>query len=53
MSNAPVGRWKHDLYEDNSNRGRGMQRSAGVNSTTKLLISNLDYGVTTSDIQVK
>lgn len=50
-SNAPAGRWKHDLFEDNSNRGRGGQRNAGVNSTAKLLISNLDYGVTTSDIQ--
>ncbi|CAF1683893.1 unnamed protein product, partial [Adineta ricciae] len=50
-SNAPAGRWKHDLFEDNSNRGRGGQRSTGVNSTTKLLISNLDYGVTTNDVQ--
>jgi len=53
ISNAPAGRWKHDLYDDNSNRGRGGQRTGGggVNSTTKLLISNLDYGVTTNDIQ--
>jgi len=52
-SNAPAGRWKHDLYDDNSNRVRGGQRTGGggVNSTTKLLISNLDYGVTTSDVQ--
>ncbi|UJR23463.1 hypothetical protein I4U23_026465 [Adineta vaga] len=50
-SNAPAGRWKHDLFEDNSNRGRGGQRNTGMNSTTKLLISNLDYGVTTNDIQ--
>jgi len=49
--NAPVGRWKHDLFDDNSNRVRGGQRTSGVNSTTKLLISNLDYGVTTSDLQ--
>jgi len=49
--NAPVGRWKHDLYDDNSNRVRGVQRNSGVNSTTKLLISNLDYDVTTSDVQ--
>ncbi len=50
--NAPAGRWKHDLYDDNSNRVRPGQRTSGVNSTTKLLISNLDYGVTTNDIQV-
>jgi len=49
--NAPVGRWKHDLYDDNSNRVRGVQRNSGVNSTTKLLIANLDYDVTTSDVQ--
>jgi len=49
--NAPVGRWKHDLFDDNSNRVRGAQRTSGVNSTTKLLLSNLDYGVTTSDVQ--
>jgi len=49
--NAPAGRWKHDLFDDNSNQARGGQRNSGVNSTTKLLISNLDYGVTTSDIE--
>ncbi|UJR25439.1 hypothetical protein I4U23_006786 [Adineta vaga] len=51
-SNAPAGgRWKHDLYGDSSNQNRGGQRNTGVNSTTKLLISNLDYNVTTNDIQ--
>ncbi|CAF3712957.1 unnamed protein product [Adineta steineri] len=50
--NAPaMGRWKHDLYEDNTGGSRGVQRNVGVNSTTKLLISNLDFGVTTNDIQ--
>jgi len=48
---SATGRWKHDLYEDNTNRNRGIQRNTGVNSTTKLLISNLDFNVTTSDIQ--
>jgi len=50
-SNTPVGRWKHDLFDDNSNRVQGVKRTSGVNSTTKLLISNLDYCVTTNDIQ--
>ncbi|CAF0819099.1 unnamed protein product [Adineta steineri] len=52
-SATPAGRWKHDLFEDNSNRSRGVgQRvTTGVNTTTKLLISNLDYSVTTSDVQ--
>ncbi|CAM4757022.1 unnamed protein product [Rotaria magnacalcarata] len=49
--NAPAGRWKHDLFDDNANRGRIGQRTSGVNTTTKLLIANLDYGVTTSDIK--
>lgn len=50
--NAPAGRWKHDLYENNGgNQNRAGQRNAGVNSTTKLLISNLDFGVTTNDIE--
>lgn len=50
-SNTPAGRWKHDLYDDNSVQARVGQRNTGVNSTTKLLVSNLDYGVTTADIQ--
>ncbi|CAF1277583.1 unnamed protein product [Rotaria sordida] len=47
---SATGRWKHDLYDDNTNRNREIQRNTGVNSTTKLLISNLDFGVTTNDI---
>jgi len=44
--NAPGGRWKHDLYENN-----GGQKSVGVNTSAKLLISNLDFGVTTNDVE--
>jgi len=51
LNTPAAGRWKHDLYENNTNQNRGIQRNAGVNSTTKLLISNLDFGVTTSDIE--
>jgi len=51
-SNAPaIGRWKHDLYENTGSQYRGAQKNAGVNSTTKLLISNLDFGVTQNDIE--
>lgn len=51
-SNPPAtGRWKHDLFDDNKNRNRVGQRNTGMNSTTTLLISNLDFGVTTNDIQ--
>ena len=42
-----------DLFGNNSNGIRAGQRNTGVNSTTKLLISNLDYGVTTNDVQVR
>ncbi|CAF0729082.1 unnamed protein product [Rotaria sp. Silwood1] len=48
---SAIGRWKHDLYDDNTNRNREIPRNTGVNSTTKLLISNLDFGVTTNDIK--
>ena len=52
-STTPSGRWKHDLYDGTSSQVPvGVQRTGGVNSTTKLLVSNLDFGVTTSDIQV-
>jgi len=50
-NSSGTGRWKHDLFENNTNQNRGIQRNTGVNSTTKLLISNLDFGVTTNDIQ--
>ena len=48
-------RSKPEFYTNNNNnfnQFRGGQRSVGMNSTTKLLISNLDHGVTTNDIQV-
>jgi len=50
-NSSRTGSWKHDLYENNTNQNRGIQRNTGVNSTTKLLISNLDFGVTTNDIE--
>jgi len=56
---TPQGKWQHDLYEDNTNIQASFnkqqrpqrQSGGGANATTKLLISNLDYGVTTNDIQ--
>ncbi|CAF0904126.1 unnamed protein product [Didymodactylos carnosus] len=52
-SGTPQGRWQHDLYEENEsyNKVRPQRQSGGANVTAKLLISNLDYGVTTNDIQ--
>ncbi|CAF1147286.1 unnamed protein product [Didymodactylos carnosus] len=52
-SGTPQGRWQHDLYEENQsfNKVRPQRQTGGANTTAKLLISNLDYGVTTNDIQ--
>lgn len=43
--------WKHDMFNDFGER-KGL-RSAGAVTTgpTKLLVSNLDFGVSDSDIQ--
>ncbi|KAG5311477.1 RNA and export factor-binding protein 2 [Trachymyrmex septentrionalis] len=40
--------WKHDMFDGVKKVGRGAIGSAG---TTKLLVSNLDFGVSDSDIQ--
>lgn len=41
--------WKHDMFDGIKKVGRGAIGNAG---TTKLLVSNLDFGVSDSDIQV-
>ncbi|CAH2262823.1 THO complex subunit 4-B isoform X2 [Pararge aegeria] len=42
--------WKHDMFSDFNDRK--MQRSAPITTgPTKLLVSNLDFGVSDSDIQ--
>ncbi|OQV15868.1 putative THO complex subunit 4 [Hypsibius exemplaris] len=47
-----AGRWSHDLYGAEAMGGGGGLRSRGGSSGgTKLIISNLDYGVSESDIR--
>ncbi|KAK8396305.1 hypothetical protein O3P69_005389 [Scylla paramamosain] len=41
------GRWSHDLYQGGGGGGGGLRQTSGP---AKLLISNLDFGVSDSDI---
>ncbi|CAA7032133.1 unnamed protein product [Microthlaspi erraticum] len=51
-SKAPESTWEHDMYSD---RSEGLPRSgrssAGIETGTKLYLSNLDYGVMNDDIK--
>ena len=40
--------WEHDLFEDDQQPAFGGQKSS-----TKLIITNLDYGVNDQDIRVR
>lgn len=45
-------KWQHDMFEDDSGRSRRESPGAGgVENSAKLLLSNLDFGVSNSDIQ--
>ena len=48
--------WQHDMYEGGATTGRMQFRTGGgvgsQNVQGKLLVSNLDYGVSDADIQV-
>ena len=50
---SPGGKWQHDMYQGGG-RGGGMSLRTGTRGGkgSKLLISNLDYGVSDSDIRV-
>ncbi|KAF0309313.1 THO complex subunit 4-A [Amphibalanus amphitrite] len=43
-------RWSHDMYEGGG-AGRGEVRRRSGQDTTKLMISNLDFGVTDADVK--
>ena len=49
------GKWDHDMYEEediSSGGGGGAGAGGGRFASSKLLISNLDYGVSNADIKV-
>lgn len=48
-------KWQHDMFEEDAAGGHRGQSARAVRSTEsggKLLISNLDFGVSDSDIKV-
>lgn len=44
--------WEHDMFDGNQVKGKAAF-SLGQSSNGKILVSNLDFGVNDSDIQVK
>ncbi|KAI3937931.1 hypothetical protein MKX01_027858 [Papaver californicum] len=51
---APDSAWKHDMFSDQAapfQGGGGGGRASGIETGTKLYISNLDYGVSNEDIK--
>ena len=46
----PDGQWDHDMYGAGAGAGGGMRSSGGISTSGKLIVSNLDFGVSDSDI---
>ena len=46
----PDGQWDHDLYGSGGGARGGGMRSTGISTSGKLIVSNLDFGVSDSDI---
>ena len=44
-------KWQHDMYQNEFNGGQ-VRTPGRSNAASKLLISNLDYGVSDDDISV-
>ena len=45
-------KWQHDMYQNEFNGGQVRTPGGRSNTAAKLLISNLDYGVSDDDITV-
>ena len=45
------GQWEHDLFEEGSGAAP-LKPNMGIETGTKVLISNLDFGVSNEDIKV-
>ena len=49
-------KWQHDMFEEHASGPRAPERSAGAErsegNSGKLLVSNLDFGVSDSDMKV-
>ncbi|EFJ37904.1 hypothetical protein SELMODRAFT_74080, partial [Selaginella moellendorffii] len=43
--------WQHDMFEDGFVGGGARTKPVGIETGTKLFISNLDHGVSTDDIK--
>lgn len=46
-------KWQHDMYQGGFNGVAQTQTPASTGGGSKLLISNLDYGVSDDDIMVR
>lgn len=51
VQRAPEGQWEHDLFEEGASVAP-LRPNTGIETGTKLFISNLDFGVSNEDIKV-